>query len=120
MDRDRIIIAALLAVWLVCAGLSVSAVMAEPTGDGFVRGLNRVTGFLGWQLAAALVALPLWLTSRRLPKDTALRWIARIPGWWAALLLALLVTFIAAGVISSYVGSPPDDQAPGPVTAPVD
>ena len=54
----RNIVYALLAVWavLIVASFSLS-VGAEAEGDGFTRGLNRVTSFLTWQAAAFVVSI---------------------------------------------------------------
>lgn len=83
---------ALIAVW---AGIYVWSFIAfqmiEPTGDGFTRGLNRVTAFAGWQFAAALVAIVLWPLSGRFEAGTAGRWLARVPLILGAILLVLVV-----------------------------
>jgi hypothetical protein len=120
MDRARALILGLLIVWLGTMALSALSLMAEPEGDGFTRGLNRATGFIGWQLAASVVALPLWLMSRRLPKGAALRWLARVPGWCAVALFLLIVIWIAAGLMSSWTSAPVEMVPPGPVTVPVE
>jgi hypothetical protein len=49
-------------------GCPAFALTAEPTGDGFTRGLNRLTGFVGWQAAGMILALIAWLSARALPK----------------------------------------------------
>lgn len=67
-------------------------ILTEPTGDGFTRGMNRVTTFLGWQLLAGLVALGIWRGGRIFERSSAGRWIARLP----ILLFSLLVLAIAA------------------------
>lgn len=52
----------LLAVWAAAFGWSILGVTGmEPTGDGFARGLNRVSHVLTWQLvsiALSVAALP--------------------------------------------------------------
>lgn len=111
----------LLVLWMLAMVLSVLSLMAEPTGDSFLRGLNRITGFLGWQLAAAVAALLLWIGVRPLPRGDMVRWLGRLPGWWAVLVLLLFVGMITIGVVSSNMGRQaivPED--PGPVTAPLD
>lgn len=91
----------LLAAWIVTMALSVLSLTAEPTGDGFVRGLNRVTGFLGWQLAGAALSLVLWLRAGRLPREDLARWAGRGPAIWS-LLLGLL--FVGLIVYSAWIG----------------
>lgn len=81
---------------LVWAGLYawsfLSFVVIEPTGDGFTRGLNRVGGFLLWQVAAGITAIVVWRAGLALQSGAKLRWLARLP----ALLFALLIIAIAA------------------------
>lgn len=121
MSLPRAAIWTLLLLWALFMGLSLLALTAEPTGEGFLRGLNRVTGFLGWQMGAAVVAFLLWLGVRPLDRGEMLRRLGRLPGWWAVMLLGLLLAWIAIGVIGSEIGrrSAPTDP-PGPVTVPVD
>ncbi|KAJ54905.1 hypothetical protein ACMU_14165 [Actibacterium mucosum KCTC 23349] len=62
-----------------------------PTGDGFTRGMNRITGFLGWQLVAGALGLVAFVTGRGLPKGTPLRLLSTLPLALIALgLLALI------------------------------
>lgn len=116
MAGNRVAIWIALALWAGAVGLSLLALTAEPTGDGFTRGLNRVTGFLGWQSAAALLALVLWLLSLRLPKGAGLRWLARGPGWWAMLLLLLVAAWIAVGYFGAYRVPPAEGPPALPTT----
>lgn len=93
MTRSALIWGAL-ALWAVVMGASIVALNAEPTGDGFVRGMNRVTGFLLWQLAAAMIAAALWISSSALPKGSLMRWLVRVPGWWCVAFVVLFVGFV--------------------------
>jgi uncharacterized membrane protein YhaH (DUF805 family) len=95
----------LMILWVGAMGLSGLALTAEPTGDGFTRGLNRIMTFLSWQLGGAIIALGLWIAVQPVPKGDLYRWIGRGPGWWALLLLAVFVGFIAYGVIGSQMGN---------------
>lgn len=117
---SRPVILVLLALWAGAMLLSGLALTAEPTGDGFTRGLNRITGFLGWQVAGAVLAMALWFGVRALPKGAALRWLGRAPGWWAIGIVALVVLWIAVGLIGAELGKMRaqqiDRQSPGPVT----
>lgn len=73
-------------------GAFVAFTVTEPTGDGFVRGLNRVGTFLGFQLGAMLLAVPLWIQSRS--STGAVRWLLKIPGILALMLLAGILILI--------------------------
>ncbi|GIX13843.1 MAG: hypothetical protein KatS3mg118_1802 [Paracoccaceae bacterium] len=86
----RILFGAWAAVWL---GAVVAFLSTPATGDGFTRGLNRVMLFLGWQGAAALLALAAWLAGRRATGRERLA--ARIP----ALLSGLVLGGVAAIVL---------------------
>ena len=117
MSGNRTAIWIVLTLWLGAMGLSAFALTADPTGDGFTRGLNRLGGFVGWQGAGMILALVAWLAARVLPKGDPLRWLARVPGWWAVLLLLGIAVLIA---VSAWTGSrpPPVSDMPAP-TAPV-
>jgi hypothetical protein len=91
----RFILMALMALWLVLWGWSFLAFrLTPPEGDGFLRGMNRVLIFFGWQLAAALPAFAAWVVGRRWPKGSGTRWISRVP-----ILLALGLAAIVGGLI---------------------
>jgi hypothetical protein len=117
MTGNRTTILVVLGLWALAMVLSGLALTAEPTGDGFTRGLNRVSGFVGWQAAGLILALVAWLSSRGLEKGARLRWLARVPGWWALLLIVGLAALIA---VSAWSGNRPPavSDTPGP-TAPV-
>ena len=85
----------LFALWLLVFGGSFAAyTFTEPTGEGFVRGMNRVVSFLGWQGLAAAFAVAIWSVGRHWPKGSAARRLSQIPGGVALLLFATI-----AGVI---------------------
>ena len=94
LRADRLV-TLLIAVW---AGLFVWSfigfTITEPTGDGFTRGLNRISGFLLWQLAAGIVAAPAYIAGRALPRGSGMRWLSRVP-----LALAVALVLAIVGVI---------------------
>ncbi len=58
------------------------------------RGLNRLAGFVGWQIGAGIVAIIVWWSGRFFVKNAVFRWIFRVP---TLLLLALVV--LVAGLV---------------------
>jgi uncharacterized membrane protein YhiD involved in acid resistance len=117
MAGNRTAIWVMMALWAGAMVMSGLALTAEPTGDGFTRGLNRVTGFIGWQAPGMILALAVWLSSRPLERGDRLRWLARLPGWWTALLIVGVAVLI---VVSAWIANrpPPISDAP-PTAAPV-
>ncbi|MDX2483847.1 MAG: hypothetical protein QNK42_09360 [Pseudodonghicola sp.] len=106
---------ALLALWAVLYALSFwQAATLPPTGDSFLRGMNRLMAFLGWQGAAAGAALILWGTARGdRPIGPGLRWLSRIP-----LLLALALALgLTALVLWARFSKPAPMSAPTTPTA---
>lgn len=90
-EGRRLILMGLLAVWALAWGWSFAAfATAEPTGDGFVRGMNRIETFLGWQMAAALPAFAAWVLGRDWPKHSGVRRLSRVPMQLALGLVAVL------------------------------
>ncbi len=86
----------LLAVWLLLfLGAFVSYAVTAPDDMGFTRGLNRVTAFLGWQLAAGLAGLVLWTQAGVFARGSAGRWLGRAPAILAGLLFGAIVCLIA-------------------------
>lgn len=69
--------------------------MIEPAGEGWARGLNRVTQFYSWQIAAGFLALVIWLTGRAFERGSMGRWLCRLP-----IALAALLFLATAGVIA--------------------
>lgn len=114
--RARTLTLILAAVWLAAYAASLGALfLLEPTGDGFTRGLNRVTAFFGWQFAAGLVGLGVWLAGRGLPRGSAARWFSRVPALLALALFLAVVGLIAWVNLSKP--APVTDIPPPPKTA---
>lgn len=121
MQRSVILFWMFLAVWTAAYAASFWVLLlTDPTGDGMTRGLNRVSGFFGWQIFAAAVAMMLWATARSWARG-AQRWLARIPG-----LLAIgLIVFVLGLIGWVQIMKPGQTTAltpppPKPATQPVD
>jgi hypothetical protein len=117
--RKRLFCSLTLAIWTALFTLSfVLFFTLEPTGDGFVRGFNRIGAFLTWQGFAFIVAIIAWLAGRGLSSETpGLRWLCRTP----AIIQSLMVLLLIGVILLARFGSPAvaPGVAPGPVTAPV-
>ncbi len=116
MTLSRSSIRILLVLWIGTMALAGFALLQDPTGDGFTRGLNRIMGFLSWQLAGAILALGLWIGTRGLPKGDVLRRFGRVPGWWSLGLLGIVLIWIAIGVIGAEMGRSNAIEAAPPAT----
>jgi hypothetical protein len=89
----------LLAAWAVALGLSVLPTLEPPTGDGFTRGLNRITGFFQFQALALLIGLVI-LALRGRAEGAWLRRLMLVPVLVAAALaLAIAGVFLYAAVM---------------------
>ncbi|MEL6518752.1 MAG: hypothetical protein AAFQ39_13620 [Pseudomonadota bacterium] len=56
-DTRMLLLIGLGALWVLAYGYSFSVfALTEPAGDGFVRGMNRVRAFFGWQGVAGMLA----------------------------------------------------------------
>ena len=94
-DAKRLALMGLLALWATLWGLSFYAfARIPPEGDGFLRGTNRMTAFLGWQLAAALPAFAAWVVGRTWPGESGVRMVSRVP-----LQLSLGLAAVIGGLI---------------------
>jgi hypothetical protein len=90
-DAKRLVLMGLLTLWAVAWGMSVYGLATiSPSGDGFLRGVNRMTAFLGWQMAAALPAFGAWAVGRDWPKESGVRLVSRVPLQLAAGLAAVV------------------------------
>jgi len=87
------LLVAVWALWLGAVIYSVVFLLTEPaTGDGFTRGMNRITGFLGWQGVAGTLAVGVWGVGRGFAKGSGARRISAVPLWLA---LALVLSIVA-------------------------
>ncbi|UXX84177.1 hypothetical protein [Roseovarius pelagicus] len=98
----------LFALW---AGLyAASFIVAHhtaPTGDSFLRGMNRLMVFFQFQIAAGIVAIVLWGMGRVFNKGTWRRWLSRIP----VLLAVGLVLLIVGLIVYANLGRPAPDAS---------
>ena len=95
MPRRRVIFWGLFAVWLACFAASfVIPAMTPPTGDGFTRGLNRLTEFFKYQVLATLAGLILLLVVRGQPWRSLYGLLGRVPAIIAGLFVAALAITI--------------------------
>lgn len=93
-----------------------SLALLEPTGDGFTRGLNRVTAFVGSQLGAGAVAFAIAITGRGVAESVAQRWLVRLP-----LILAAVFALMVIGIIGyAMIGGTAPTTIPmeGKITVP--
>ena len=99
VTRRHLVIGLLLlwtALWLASF---LAPVLTAPTGDGFTRGMNRVSTFAGLQFCAGLIALGL-LALR--PSAGRLRWLSLVPAALAALLILGILGLILWAWLAPY------------------
>ena len=98
-DGRRLILTILFAAWLMAFLYAFfSFATLAPTGDGFGRGLNRVTSYLGWQGIAGAIAFAVFGVSRAWPKGSGVRSLGSVPLVIAALhVLAIVAVVVWAG-----------------------
>ncbi len=70
-----------------------------PNIAGFSGDMSRILEFVGCQLAGAMLAVVLWVGSRRLPKGALQRWMVRMPVWWSAAACIVFVGLVAVQLI---------------------
>ncbi|MEL7104320.1 MAG: hypothetical protein AAGM21_00240 [Pseudomonadota bacterium] len=98
--QNLAVLAGILALWVLVFGWSVIGSWGmEPTGDGFTRGMNRVTHFLGWQAIAACLALAAFGVGRAWPKGSGARSVSRLPLGCVGVLVLLLAAYIGWAMI---------------------
>jgi len=118
--NKQIITKLLFVIWLGLFAASFIMFAITPATDfGFSRGLNRITVFFGWQIAATIAGLVLWLMGRNFSAGSLWRWLCRIPAIATALLLiGVFILFMSA---SYFVAKPLQitPQDPKPLTTPV-
>lgn len=107
MKRSKIVMYLFL-VWIFLIVFSVViARQTVPTGDGVTRGLNRVAVFMGWQLAAALVALVDFIVGfKQFREQAGYRWLSRIPVIIHGTLVIVLIVLIGHSNMTTSSASP--------------
>ena len=91
-DGRRLLLTGLLALWLIAFVYAfIGFATTAPTGDGFVRGANRVMTYLGWQGIAGVLSIATFAIGRDWPKGSTVRTISAVP---------LIIAFLhIAGII---------------------
>ncbi len=94
-ERRTMVLMALMALWLAAYGYSIiHLITTAPIGSGFTRGLNRFTGFLGWQGVAGMLAFGCWGIGWSFPKGSGIRRASAVP-----LVLALALVLVIIGMV---------------------
>lgn len=79
-DGQRLLLTVLFATWLIAFGYAFFSFAAtQPRGDGFVRGMNRVTSYLGWQGIAGMISVAIFSVGRGWTKGTTIRRMSLVP-----------------------------------------
>lgn len=95
----------ILVAWALAVAISfVVFAVIEPSGSGFTRGANRAGSFLGWQAAAMLLAMLLWMRVRRIGLPLWQRRLLSLPWYLHVLLLLGFCAFVAWGVFAGGSG----------------
>jgi hypothetical protein len=100
-DAKRLVLMGLLTLWAVTWAMSFYGFAAmAPPGDGLGHGPDRMTAFLGWQMAAALPAFGAWALGREWPKGSGVRLVSRVPLQLAAGLAAVVGGLIGWAILA--------------------
>lgn len=80
----------------------VAAAMTEKTGDSFVRGINRVYVFFGWQVAAFVVSLiSFYLVKHNNASFAkAYRFVGKVPLFTHLLMIAIIVVVLVFTIVT--------------------
>ena len=90
----------LFALWAALyAGSFLVATHTTPDGDGFTRGMNRITVFLQFQLGAGVSAAIAWWAGRLLPRGWQ-RWLSRLPAMMTVALFLLIGVMALAATLA--------------------
>ncbi len=92
----------------------VSTQITPATGDGFTRGMNRISGFAIWQALAFALAIGIWVLGGAFHKSTVLCRVSRVPA-----IAALLVVLGVLGIFAwnAFVASAPLGTSAAPPLA---
>lgn len=93
-DRKAMLLMALIALWLAAWGYSLVFLLnTDPDSVGVTRGLNRMSGFLGWQGVAGMIAFACFAVGRSFPKWSGIRRISAVPFGMALALVLVVAAF---------------------------
>ncbi|MCF6306024.1 MAG: hypothetical protein L3J33_11720 [Rhodobacteraceae bacterium] len=65
--------------------------LTDPTGSGFLRGMNRLTGFVQWHTIALILSFVCWRMGIKLNKSNKWRKIGLVPVIIEALFIAAII-----------------------------
>ncbi len=101
-DAKRFVMTVLMAAWAMAFAYAFfSFATTEPAGDGFTRGLNRASSYLGWQAIAGMFAIAIAAVGRDWSKGSGVRRLSLVPLGLALLhILALVAIFVWAQSVS--------------------
>lgn len=106
----------MIVLWVAIFGWSFLLTQITPaTGDGFTRGLNRISAFVGWQVAAAVLALLIWRAGAVFAKTSTLRRVSRGP-ILATMLVIAGIALVIVWAMFSVPDAPPVMSTPTTVT----
>lgn len=95
-DTRRLALMGFWACWAICFVYSfVAFATTAPEGEGFLRGMNRVTTFLGIQAIAGGFAIAIWAFARQWPKRSPTRRL----GAWPILILGIQIVGMVATIL---------------------
>ena len=94
-DSRRLLLTGLLALWIIAFVYAfVAFATTAPTGEGFVRGANRVMTYLGWQGIAGVLSIATFAIGRDWPKGSGVRTMSFIPLAIALLHILAIVAIV--------------------------
>lgn len=94
-ETRTLLLMVLLALWVAVYGYSIIFMLTTPVeGSGFTRGMNRISGFLGWQGVAGILAFGCWGIGWSFPKGSGVRRVSAVPLWMAVALILVGVGMV--------------------------
>jgi len=99
-ETRKLLLMALLALWVAAFGYSIIFAATTPTsGDGFTRGMNRITGFLGWQGVAGTLAFACWGVGWSFERGLGIRRISTVPLGMALLVILAIIGWTVVAMV---------------------
>ena len=103
--RRRIVTVCAWAWLVIFAGSFFWVRLITPTGDGFTRGMNRITALMGWQALAGVLAIICLAGYLGFPRPRP-KWL-RLAGWGPMIGTGLLIGFVVGLFVYSAAVKPP-------------